>query len=136
IVARTIYALVNEAARIVQDGIAQRPSDIDVVYVAGYGFPMFRGGPMFYADTVGLPKVLETICRFHAEHGEYWEPAPLLVELAESGGRFSDRRAKGRRKEGRGWTTTRKFRPRGRKRIISGDARKVYLRSSAVPHAS
>src|SRR5690606_3108027 len=60
IVARTIYALVNEAARIVQDGIAQRPSDIDVVYVAGYGFPMFRGGPMFYADTVGLPKVLET----------------------------------------------------------------------------
>ncbi len=91
IVARTIYALVNEAARIVQDGIAQRPSDIDVVYVAGYGFPMFRGGPMFYADTVGLPKVLETIRRFHAEHGEYWEPAPLLVELAESGGRFSDR---------------------------------------------
>ena len=91
IVARTIYALVNEAARIVKDGIAQRPSDIDVVYVAGYGFPMFRGGPMFYADTVGLPKVLETIRRFHAEHGEYWEPAPLLVELAESGGRFSER---------------------------------------------
>ena len=90
IVARTIYALVNEGARIVQDGIAQRPSDIDVIYVAGYGFPMFRGGPMFYADTVGLPKVLETIRRFHAEHGEYWEPAPLLVELAESGRRFSD----------------------------------------------
>ena len=90
IVARTIYALVNEGARIVRDGIAQRPSDIDVVYVAGYGFPMFRGGPMFYADTVGLPKVLETIRGFHAEHGEYWEPAPLLVELAENGGRFSD----------------------------------------------
>jgi 3-hydroxyacyl-CoA dehydrogenase len=89
IVARTIYALVNEGARIVQDGIAQRPSDIDVVYVAGYGFPMFRGGPMFYADSVGLPKVLETIRRFHAEHGEYWAPAPLLVELAESGRTFS-----------------------------------------------
>lgn len=91
IVARTIYALVNEGARIVQDGIAQRASDIDVVYVAGYGFPMFRGGPMFYADTVGLPNVLETIRRFHAEHGQYWEPAPLLVELAESGRRFSGR---------------------------------------------
>jgi 3-hydroxyacyl-CoA dehydrogenase len=91
IVARTIYALVNEGARIVQDGIAQRPSDIDVVYVAGYGFPMYRGGPMFYADTVGLPNVLETIRRFHAQHGPYWEPAPLLVELAESGQRFSGR---------------------------------------------
>ena len=90
IVQRTIYALVNEAARIVEDGIAQRPSDIDVVYVAGYGFPMFRGGPMFYADTVGLPEVLKTIRRFHAEHGHFWEPAPLLVELAESGRKFSD----------------------------------------------
>ncbi|MVW71192.1 3-hydroxyacyl-CoA dehydrogenase NAD-binding domain-containing protein [Bordetella sp. 15P40C-2] len=90
IIARTIYALVNEGARILQDGIAQRASDIDVVYVAGYGFPMFRGGPMFYADTVGLPEVLATIRRFHEQHGEYWEPAPLLVQLAESGRRFSD----------------------------------------------
>lgn len=90
IVQRTIYALVNEAARIVEDGVAQRPSDIDVVYVAGYGFPMFRGGPMFYADSVGLPEVLKTIRRFHAEHGHFWEPAPLLVELVESGRKFSD----------------------------------------------
>lgn len=90
IVARTIYALVNEGARIVQDGIAQRPSDIDVVYVSGYGFPMFRGGPMFYADTVGLPTVLETIQRFHTDHGEYWTPAPLLIALAESGKKFSE----------------------------------------------
>lgn len=90
IVARTIYALVNEGARIVQDGIAQRPSDIDVVYVSGYGFPMFRGGPMFYADTVGLPKVLETIQRFYTEHGEYWKPAPLLIALAENGKKFSE----------------------------------------------
>src|SRR5690606_38348593 len=68
IVQRTIYALVNEAARIVEDGMAQRASDIDVVYVHGYGFPAFRGGPMFYADTQGLDKVLATIRGFHAEH--------------------------------------------------------------------
>src|SRR5690606_350273 len=90
IVQRTIYALVNEAARIVEDGMAQRASDIDVVYVHGYGFPAFRGGPMFYADTQGLDNVLETIRGFHAEHGELWEPAPLLVRLAEQGRRFSE----------------------------------------------
>ncbi len=90
IIQRTMYALVNEGARILQEGIAQRASDIDVIYVAGYGFPVFRGGPMFYADTVGLPKVLATIERFHEQHGELWEPAPLLRELAKSGRRFSD----------------------------------------------
>ncbi len=90
IVQRAIYALVNEGARIVEDGMAQRASDIDVVYVHGYGFPAFRGGPMFYADTQGLDKVLATIRGFHAEHGELWEPAPLLVRLAEQGGRFSE----------------------------------------------
>lgn len=90
IVARTIYALVNEGAKIVQDKIVQRPSDIDVVYVAGYGFPMFRGGPMFYADTVGLPAVLETIEGFHERFGDYWSPAALLMQLAHSGGRFSE----------------------------------------------
>lgn len=90
IIARTIYALVNEGAKIVQDQIAQRPSDIDVVYVAGYGFPIFRGGPMFYADTVGLPSVLETIKEFHERFGEYWSPAPLLTQLAKNVGKFSD----------------------------------------------
>ena len=90
IIARTIYALVNEGAKIVQDKIAQRPSDIDVVYVAGYGFPMFRGGPMFYADTVGLPAVLKTIEDFHERFGDYWSPAALLTQLAQSGGKFSD----------------------------------------------
>ena len=90
IIARTIYALVNEGAKIVQDQIAQRPSDIDVVYVAGYGFPIFRGGPMFYADTVGLPSVLETIKEFHERFGEYWSPAPLLTQLVKNGGKFSD----------------------------------------------
>lgn len=90
IIERTIYALINEGARILQDGIAARASDIDVIYVAGYGFPVFRGGPMFYADSVGLPKVLATIRQFHDEHGVLWEPAPLLVELVESGRSFAD----------------------------------------------
>lgn len=90
IIARTIYALVNEGAKIVQDKIAQRPSDIDVVYVAGYGFPMFRGGPMFYADSVGLSAVLETVKDFHERFGDYWSPAPLLTQLAQNGGKFSD----------------------------------------------
>lgn len=90
IIQRTMYALVNEGARILQEGIAQRSSDIDVIYVAGYGFPVFRGGPMFYADAVGLPEVLATIERFHEQHGELWRPAPLLKELVESGRSFSD----------------------------------------------
>ena len=85
IVERTIYALVNEAARILDDGIAQRASDVDVIYVNGYGFPVGRGGPLFYADTVGLPKVLERIREFHHLHGELWAPAPLLEKLAAAG---------------------------------------------------
>lgn len=90
IIQRTMYALINEGARILAEGIAQRSSDIDVIYVAGYGFPIFRGGPMFYADTVGLPEVLATIERFHEVHGELWTPAPLLKELVSSGRKFSD----------------------------------------------
>ncbi len=90
IIQRTMYALVNEGARILQEGIAQRASDIDVIYVAGYGFPAFRGGPMFYADTVGLAEVLATIERFHDRHGELWAPAPLLKELVENGRSFAD----------------------------------------------
>ena len=85
IVERTMYALVNEAARILEDGIAQRGSDIDVIYVNGYGFPAGRGGPLFYADTVGLPKVLERIRAFHRTHGELWTPAPLLEKLVAEG---------------------------------------------------
>ena len=84
IVERCIYALVNEGARIVEDGIAQRSSDIDVVYLNGYGFPPWRGGPMFYADTVGLDKVLARIQEFEARHGsDLWSPAPLLKRLAQ-----------------------------------------------------
>ncbi len=84
IVERTVYALVNEGARILEEGIALRSVDIDMVYVMGYGFPARRGGPMFYADTLGLAKVLERVRAFG------WTPAPLLVQLAESGGRFTD----------------------------------------------
>jgi 3-hydroxyacyl-CoA dehydrogenase len=90
IVERTIYALVNEGARILEEGIALRPVDIDVIYISGYGFPAHRGGPMFYADTVGLPKVYNRIREFEAQHGKLWTPAPLLKFLAESGKTFSD----------------------------------------------
>jgi 3-hydroxyacyl-CoA dehydrogenase len=91
IVDRLVYALVNEGARILEEGIAARASDVDVVYLTGYGFPRTRGGPMFYADQVGLKRVLERIREFACDtHGDlsFWVPAPLLVRLAESGGRF------------------------------------------------
>lgn len=90
IVQRTMYALVNEGARILEEGIARRASDIDVIYVNGYGFPAYRGGPLFYADEQGLPAVLATIRRFHEAHGELWQPAPLLERLVAEGKRFAD----------------------------------------------
>ena len=90
IVERLIYALVNEGAYILEEGIAQRASDIDMVYLTGYGFPPYRGGPMFYADTVGLDKVLAAIEGFRKGYmGEVWKPAPLLVKLAKEGKRFN-----------------------------------------------
>jgi 3-hydroxyacyl-CoA dehydrogenase len=91
IVERCIYALVNEGARILEAGYAQRASDIDVIYANGYGFPPWRGGPMFYADRVGLKTVLARVSAFHRELGPRWEPAPLLVRLAGAGGTFRDR---------------------------------------------
>ncbi|HUC66672.1 MAG TPA: 3-hydroxyacyl-CoA dehydrogenase NAD-binding domain-containing protein [Stellaceae bacterium] len=90
IVKRTIYALVNEGAKLLEEGIALRPSDIDVIYLAGYGFPAWRGGPMFYADTVGLDQVYADVRRFHETHGYFWRPAPLLERLARDGKRFAD----------------------------------------------
>jgi 3-hydroxyacyl-CoA dehydrogenase len=90
IVDRCIYALVNEGARILEEGYALRAVDIDIVYLNGYGFPAYRGGPMWYADTVGLKKVYNRILEFHREHGEIWEPAPLLKQLAEQGKSFAD----------------------------------------------
>jgi 3-hydroxyacyl-CoA dehydrogenase len=90
IVERCIYALVNEGARIVADGSAQRASDIDVIYANGYGFPSWRGGPMFFADRTGLAAILARIREFERELGPRWAPAPLLEELAGSGRTFRD----------------------------------------------
>ena len=92
IVERCIYALVNEGARIVEEGIAARASDVDTVYLAGYGFPRHRGGPLMYADLVGLPRVMERMHAFAANpHGDprFWEPAPLLGRLAAEGRGFN-----------------------------------------------
>ena len=89
IIERTIYALVNEGAKILEDGIALRAVDIDIVYLMGYGFPAHRGGPMKYADTVGLKTVLGKIEEFHAKHGKLWTPSKLLRELAEQGKTFA-----------------------------------------------
>jgi 3-hydroxyacyl-CoA dehydrogenase len=85
IVERCIFALVNEGARILQEGIATCAADIDVIWANGYGFPRTRGGPMFFADTVGLPKVLETVRQYERAQGsQYWAPAPLLADLAST----------------------------------------------------
>ena len=92
IVQRCIYALVNEGARILEDGIAQRSSDIDIVYLYGYGFPAWRGGPMFYADQVGLSEVARDLKRIAATAGaerDFWQPARLLARLAAEGKTFS-----------------------------------------------
>jgi 3-hydroxyacyl-CoA dehydrogenase len=90
IVDRCIYALVNEGAQILERHFAERAGDIDIIYLNGYGFPAYRGGPMWYADTIGVPRVLSRIKEFHATHGELWQPAPLLQRLAEQGKTFGD----------------------------------------------
>lgn len=90
IVDRCVYALVNEGARILEDGIALRAVDIDIIYLNGYGFPSYRGGPMRYADTVGLDKVYRRISEFQQQHGELWEPAHVLKRLAEEGKTFAE----------------------------------------------
>jgi 3-hydroxyacyl-CoA dehydrogenase len=88
ILARIMTALANEGARVLEDGFAIRASDIDVVYVHGFGFPRHRGGPMFYADSVGLPTVLERVKQYRSEFGDYWQPAPLLEQLVAKGQTF------------------------------------------------
>ncbi len=91
IIDRCIYALVVAGARILEDGIASRPGDIDVIWTNGYGFPRHRGGPMHYANTVGLDRVYQRVCEFRDRFGsEYWEPPGLLVELARVNGRFGE----------------------------------------------
>ncbi len=90
IVERTIYALINEGARVLEEGVALRAADIDTVYVSGYGFPAYRGGPMFYADRVGLKKIHDRVSALHREHGQRWAPAPLLTRLAKDGSSFRE----------------------------------------------
>ena len=87
---RCLYALVNEGARILEEGYALRASDIDIIYLNGYGFPAYRGGPMWYADTVGLKQVCDRVFEFHRQHGEIWRPAPLLKRLADQGKTFAE----------------------------------------------
>jgi len=88
IIARITTALANEGARVLEEKFATRPGDIDVIYVYGFGFPRYRGGPMFYADTVGLPTVLSRVHEYRARFGDYWEPAPLLERLVAEGRGF------------------------------------------------
>ena len=92
IVQRLVYSLVNEAARILEEGIASKASDIDMVYLMGYGFPIYRGGPMNYADQVGLFNVVQSMKRFALnplDDAKFWEPAPLLAKLAAEGKTFN-----------------------------------------------
>lgn len=87
---RPLYALINEGARILEEGIAQRASDIDVIFLTGYGFPAHRGGPMFYADQLGLDKVLQGIREYQRRFGANWQPAPLLERLVVEGKTFAE----------------------------------------------
>jgi 3-hydroxyacyl-CoA dehydrogenase len=90
ILQRCLYPLINEGARILEEGIAQRSSDLDVIWLHGYGFPRYRGGPMFWADSLGLRHVYEVMKQFHESYRDWLEPAPLLKRLAEQGGTFGD----------------------------------------------
>lgn len=90
IVKRCLYGMVNEGAKLLEQGIALRPGDIDITYLTGYGFPAHQGGPMFLADRIGLPRLLADIERLHAEYGFWWQPAPLLQQLVRDGKNFAD----------------------------------------------
>jgi 3-hydroxyacyl-CoA dehydrogenase len=89
ILQRCLYAAINEGAKILDEKIAMRASDIDIMWLYGFAFPRWRGGPMYYADTIGLAKVYEAVRGFHKQHGALWTPSPLLQRLAESGKSFS-----------------------------------------------
>jgi len=89
ILERCLFGMVNEGARLLANGVALRPSDIDLVYITGYGFPAAQGGPMFMADRIGLAQVAAAVQRLHQQHGVWWEPAPLLLELARDGRSFA-----------------------------------------------
>jgi 3-hydroxyacyl-CoA dehydrogenase len=90
IIERTIYALINEGAKILEEGVVQRAMALDVIFVLGYGFPAHRGGPMWFADSIGLKAVYRRVCEFHDQHGPYWAPTALLKQLAREGKSFAD----------------------------------------------
>ncbi len=90
ILERCLYGMVNEGARLLEQGIALRPGDIDVVYLTGYGFPEAQGGPMFMADRIGLPTIAARVQAMHAELGAWWALAPLLLLLAQARSSFAD----------------------------------------------
>jgi len=90
IIERCLYGMINEGARALDEGYALRASDIDVIYVNGYGFPSWCGGPMFYADSVGLDKIVERMSFFEQLHGERWKVAPLLRHLYDTGKTFRE----------------------------------------------
>ena len=91
ILQRAIYPMINEGAKILEEGMSSRPSDIDVVWVNGYGWPMYRGGPMHFADSIGLPDVLATLKEFQERDGDdFWQPAPLIEKLVGEGKDFKD----------------------------------------------
>ena len=87
---RLVYALVNRGAYLLEEGIALRPGDIDIVYVYGYGFPPHHGGPMWYADEVGVERVYERIKEFETALGPQWKSSALLARVAQSGGKFAE----------------------------------------------
>ena len=89
IVERTLYTMVNEGAKILEEGMAQRASDIDVVWVYGYGWPVYRGGPMFWADTVGLQNIVEGLKRQEERMGSDFSFSKLLLDKAEAGEKFT-----------------------------------------------
>jgi 3-hydroxyacyl-CoA dehydrogenase len=90
IIERCMYPIVNEGAKILEEGIAIRASDIDVIWINGYGWPLYLGGPMFWADLIGLDKILDTLKKFHEQYGEIYKPAPLLEKLVSEGKGFKD----------------------------------------------
>ncbi len=90
IIKRCLYPVINEGARILEEGIASRPSDIDLIWIYGYGFPTAKGGPMFWADGLGLSAILDELRKFQKLHGDFWQPAPLLEKLVREGKKFRD----------------------------------------------
>ena len=90
ILKRCLYSMINEGAKLLEQGIALRPGDIDITYLTGYGFPAQHGGPMYYADKIGLDQVLADIKRFEEKDGFWWKPAPLLERLVSQGRSFAD----------------------------------------------